>query len=113
MAERIPDDGVDDEDTGGLFGDADAGETGGWADPASGDVDYAVNDPIAEAEFADDLVTNDAVAGETVWSGPGDGNDGPTGGNTREASPVLDEHSDESDPDAGVLTEEDVEEEGI
>jgi len=106
--ERIPEDGVDDVE----IGETDAGETPGWADPADGDVDYALNDPEAEADFADELVTNDAVAGETIWPGPGDGNDGPTGGQSREAEPVLDEHEDD-DVDAGVLTEEDVEEEGI
>ena len=88
MADRIPDDGISDEDA-AAFGDADAGDTAGWVDPADGEVDYAANDPIAEAEFADDLVTNDAVAGETVLPGPGAGT---TGGNAREASPILDEH---------------------
>ncbi|MGO4593174.1 hypothetical protein AB4Z18_05060 [Leifsonia sp. 2TAF2] len=106
--ERIPDDGVDDVEV----GESDAGETPGWSDPADGDVDYALNDPEAEANFADELVTNDAVAGETIWSGPGDGNDGPTGGQAREAEPEYDEHGGD-DVDAGVLTEEDVEEEGI
>ncbi len=33
----------------------------------------------------DDIVTNDAVAGETVWGGAGEGNDGPTGGSPKEA----------------------------
>jgi hypothetical protein len=35
----------------------------------------------------DDLVTNDAVAGETIFPGAGDGNDGPTGGSPAEATP--------------------------
>ena len=106
--ERIPEDGVDDVE----IGETDAGETPGWADTESGDTDYAVNDVEAEADFADELVTNDAVAGETIWDGPGDGNYGPTGGNAREAEPVYDEHGDDSEDD-GVLTEDDVEEEGI
>ena len=45
----------------------------------------------------------DGVAGETVWGG--------SAGN--EASPIEDEHDPLDDPDEGVLTEEDVEEEGI
>lgn len=36
---------------------------------------------------ADDVVTNDAVAGETVEPGTGDGNDGPTGGAPAELEP--------------------------
>jgi len=113
MADRIPQDGVDDEFTGEQLGEGDAGETSGWVEPGSGEVDYALNDPIAEEEFADDLVTNDAVAGETIWPGPGDGNDGPTGGNQREAEPILDEHDPVDDRDEGELTQEDVDDEGI
>ena len=45
-------------------------------------------------EEANDLETNDAVAGETVWEGAGDGNDGPTGGSPREGSPDWDEQGD-------------------
>ncbi|GGI44574.1 hypothetical protein GCM10010932_05290 [Agromyces flavus] len=37
-------------------------------------------------------MTNDAVAGETVLPGPGDGNDGPTGGMPREQEPVYAEN---------------------
>jgi hypothetical protein len=108
MDDRIPEDGIDDDDE---IGEADAGETPGWVDPADGEVDYALNDPIAEADFADDLVTNDAVGGETIWPGAG----GPLGGEAREAEPILDEHDHviEEDPDDAVLTREDVEEEGI
>ncbi|GAA1439154.1 hypothetical protein [Leifsonia poae] len=109
MADRLPDDGTYDEDIPEL-GDADAGDTAGWVDPADGEVDYAANDPIAAADFADELVTNDAAAGETVLPGPGIG---PTGGMPREASPILDEHDPQEEVDEGVLTEEDVEEEGI
>lgn len=89
--DRIPEDGVGDE----TIGEADAGDTAGWADTDDGDVDYAADDPIAEADFADELVTTDAVAGETVWPGAGDGNDGPTGGSPREAAPLLDEHEED------------------
>lgn len=97
--DRIPEDGVEDEQ----YGDGDAGDTAGWVDPADGDVDYAADDPIAEADFADELVTTDGVAGETVWGG--------SAGN--EASPIEDEHDPLDDPDEGVLTEADIEEEGI
>ncbi|MGN6425466.1 MAG: hypothetical protein ACTHMF_01520 [Leifsonia sp.] len=97
--DRIPDDGVDAPE----LGDADAGDTAGWTDTDDGDVDYAADDPIAEADFADELVTNDAVAGDTVW-----GNDPGA-----EAQPKYDEHDPQDDPDDGILTEEDVEEEGI
>ncbi len=107
--ERIPEDGVGQPEV----GEADAGETPGWADPADDDVDYSLDDPIAEADFEDELVTNDAVAGETIWPGPGDGNDGPTGGQQREAEPEYDEHSRVQEDEESVLTEEDVEEEGI
>ncbi|MET0806304.1 MAG: hypothetical protein ABWX66_05570 [Lacisediminihabitans sp.] len=47
-----------------------------------------------EAEYLadNDLVTNDAVAGETVTFGVGDGNDGPTGGSPNELKPYSGEH---------------------
>lgn len=95
MEDRIPDDGADEPE----IGDADAGDTAGWIDPDDGQVDYALGDPIADADFADELVTNDSVAGETVWDGPGDGNDGPTGGEPREAEPDDDEHDPQGPPD--------------
>jgi hypothetical protein len=52
-----------------------------------------------EEEFAaeNDIATNDAVAGETVTPGVGEGNDGPTGGSPREATPTLDEHEESID----------------
>ena len=108
MEDRIPEDGINDEDE---VGEADAGETPGWVDPTEGEVDYALNDPIAEKEFADDLVTNDAVAGETIWPGAG----GPFGGEPREPEPILNEHEHvlESEPEEAVLTQEEAEEEGI
>jgi hypothetical protein len=44
-------------------------------------------DPYEGTFDPDDLATNDAVAGETVLSGSGDGNDGPTGGSPAEEEP--------------------------
>jgi hypothetical protein len=44
---------------------------------ASGDQPYDQADEFAESE---QIATNDAVAGETVFPGVGEGNDGPTGG---------------------------------
>jgi hypothetical protein len=43
------------------------------------------------------VTTNDAVAGETVEPGAGDGNDGPTGGSPRELQPELHEHDADDD----------------
>ncbi|WP_431278698.1 hypothetical protein [Leifsonia poae] len=108
MEDRIPEDGIPDDDE---IGELDAGETPGWVDPGDGDVDYALNDPIAEADFADDLVTNDAVGGETIWPGAG----GPLGAEPREPSPILDEHDHvlEDNPDEAVLTSDEADEEGI
>ena len=54
-------------------------------------------------DVVNQLVTNDAVAGDTVW-----GNDPGA-----EAQPKYDEHDPQDGPDDGILTEEDVEEEGI
>lgn len=47
---------------------------------------------IEDEERWEETVVNDAVAGETVWSGPGDGNDGPTGGTAREQEPIAAEN---------------------
>lgn len=41
--------------------------------------------------------TNDAVAGETVEPGAGEGNDGPTGGSPREFEPEYHEHDQDDD----------------
>ena len=66
---------------------------------ASGDEPY---DEEKDFEESQQIVTNDAVAGETVLPGIGDGNDGPTGGSPREGSPDLWEHdADEDRPDLG------------
>lgn len=68
------------------------------------DTDDSKRRGLSEAElraFTDShqTVTNDAVAGETIEPGPGDGNDGPTGGAEREAEPIEYEHRrDDDDP---------------
>jgi hypothetical protein len=46
-------------------------------------------DPLEIRARSMTTVTNDAVAGETVLPGPGDGNDGPTGGSPAELQPIL------------------------
>jgi hypothetical protein len=53
----------------------------------------------SDATFGDDdlvdpleTATNDAVAGETVLPGAGDGNDGPTGGSPSEGEPEYDDN---------------------
>jgi hypothetical protein len=61
----------------------------------SGEAPYAdqnFEDREAAWLAANDLATNDAVAGETVTKGVGNGNDGATGGSPREGSPIYDEH---------------------
>jgi hypothetical protein len=57
-----------------------------------------------------ETVTNDAVAGETVLPGAGDGNDGPTGGAEREASPIYDEHDPQTEPEVQLDDEPDADE---
>ncbi|MGT2427042.1 hypothetical protein [Amnibacterium kyonggiense] len=54
---------------------------------------------------ADTLVTNDAVAGETVLPGAGDGNDGPTGGAPSEITP--EEPANDLQPDGIDLDDQD------
>jgi hypothetical protein len=56
-----------------------------------------------DVDEALDTVTNDAVAGDTVFPQAGDGtDDGPTGGAPREGAPDLWEHDAEQDrPDLG------------
>ena len=49
------------------------------------------NDREAEYLAENDLVTNDAVAGETVTRGVGNGNDGRTGGSPNEIRPYSGE----------------------
>ncbi|MCS5732238.1 hypothetical protein [Herbiconiux daphne] len=59
---------------------------------------------LATDADSNQIVTNDAVAGETVYPGAGDGNEGPTGGSPREAEPDWqnyapgEEYADESQP---------------
>jgi len=59
---------------------------------------------MSDYDEANEITTNDAVAGETVLPGAGDGNDGPTGGSPKEGEPDWDsyapgvEYSDESQP---------------
>lgn len=50
------------------------------------------DDELADAAMSKDTVTNDAVAGETVFPGAGIRNEGPTGGSPREVEPKYDEH---------------------
>ncbi|MCU1545935.1 MAG: hypothetical protein JWP30_1035 [Homoserinimonas sp.] len=57
-------------------------------DPAH-PTDFGVSDPVDAAMASKQTVVNDAVAGETVMDGVGDGNDGPTGGAPREGEPDL------------------------
>lgn len=60
--------------------------------------DYAAGDPEAIEAESMDTVTTDAVAGETVYPGRGDGNDGPTGGAPEEITPIEPEN--DLDPDS-------------
>ena len=73
---RLPDSGVEN-------GDVQQEEDAGLA------ADEAAGDPETLRAEADELVTNDAGAGETVYDGAGDGNTGPTGGSPAEAEPYL------------------------
>jgi hypothetical protein len=54
--------------------------------------DGGAYDDEAVSESGKQTVTNDAVAGETVLPGTGEGNDGPTGGAAREGEPDLPEN---------------------
>jgi hypothetical protein len=47
---------------------------------------------IEDEERWEETVVNDAVAGETVLPGAGDGNDGPTGGSPAEQGPIYAEN---------------------
>lgn len=59
-------------------------------------------DPLEAARESKETVTNDAVAGETVLEGAGDGNYGPTGGSPKEAEPIGDNELDDEDIDLGT-----------
>jgi hypothetical protein len=52
----------------------------------------ATDQPYDDEETWQETVVNDAVAGETVIDGQGDGNDGPTGGAEREGQPEMAEN---------------------
>ena len=74
--------------------------------------DYAAGDPEAIKAESMNTVTTDAVAGDTVYPGVGDGNDGPTGGSPAEGQPDLPENDLEGqqidlDDDDRVLSSED------
>ena len=88
---QLPDTGLED-------GDAQAERDGGEA------ADYATGDRETVAAESAQTVTNDAVAGETVYPGEGDGNDGPTGGAPGEITPIQPEN--ELDPDSIDLEDE-------
>jgi hypothetical protein len=64
--------------------------------------DMERGDPVQAAKESKETVTNDAVAGETVFDGPGDGNFGPTGGSPREAEPIGNNELDDEDIDLGT-----------
>ena len=80
------------------------------------DTDFKVNavsPPSTATDFNHHLGTSTVeTAAQHILKYTLIGNDGPTGGQAREAEPVYDEHGDD-DADDGVLTEDDVEEEGI
>ncbi|GAA4165115.1 hypothetical protein GCM10022286_27790 [Gryllotalpicola daejeonensis] len=55
------------------------------------------NDDILDFIERSTTATNDAVAGETVEPGAGEGNEGPTGGSPREFEPDYHEHDEHED----------------
>ncbi|GAA4673581.1 hypothetical protein [Frondihabitans cladoniiphilus] len=57
------------------------------SDTSSTTPPYDDSREAARFEESEEIVTNDAVAGETVEPGIGEGNDGPTGGSPREGAP--------------------------
>jgi hypothetical protein len=79
-------------------GDDEAEEDGGQA------ADHAAGDWATIRAESNSVTTNDAVAGETVYSGAGDGNDGPTGGAPAETH--ADEPDNSIDPDSIDLDDE-------
>ncbi|WP_375400405.1 RecQ family ATP-dependent DNA helicase [uncultured Amnibacterium sp.] len=69
------------------------GNPGAGGDPeAVLDDDATVQDAETVQAESQQTVTNDAVAGETVLPGSGEGNDGPTGGAPGEGEPELPEN---------------------
>jgi hypothetical protein len=87
MSDTIPD--------GGGFDDDNTDET---TDEGFSDA----RDPERLAAESMDTVTNDAVGGETVEPGLGDGNDGPTGGAPGEDSPYFDDNDLEGEEIVGL-----------
>jgi hypothetical protein len=69
-----------------------------------GAVEDGSGDRAAIRAESNSVTTNDAVAGETVYSGEGDGNDGPTGGAPAETRP--DEPDNSIDPNSIDLDDE-------
>ncbi|BDZ47090.1 hypothetical protein [Naasia aerilata] len=64
--------------------------------------DGGAYDDEATSAMEKQTVVNDAVAGETVLPGVGDGNDGPTGGSEREGEPDLPENDLEGEEILGL-----------
>lgn len=71
-------------------------------DPGATSAPLQGGDPLEAARESKETVTNDAVAGETVLEGAGDGNYGPTDGSPREAEPIGDNEMDDEDIDLGT-----------
>lgn len=71
-------------------------------DPGAAASDLEGGDPVEAARESKETVTNDAVAGETVLDGTGDGNYGPTGGSPREAEPIGGNELDDENIDLGT-----------
>ena len=67
--------------------------------------DGGAYDDERDDAMAKQTATNDAVAGETVLPGLGDGNDGPTGGAPREGGPGLAENDLEGEEIVGLRDE--------
>lgn len=67
------------------------------------DPDFEADPPERIQAESMTTATNDAVAGETVLPGSGDGNDGPTGGSPSEIQPILpDSTRDDANFDTGL-----------
>jgi hypothetical protein len=73
--------------------------------PTDENAPYDESDEETLFAESEEIATNDAVAGETVEPGVGEGNDGPTGGAPREGAPYearndLDDEDVDLDEDA-------------
>jgi len=69
-------------------------------------------DPERDELREKETITNDAVAGETILPGAGEGNNGPTGGSPTEVEPILDEHDPKVDPSRTDPDDIDLDEDG-